>query len=164
MRPIKPSLKNSTAGFTLIEVLVIVIIIAILAAIAAPSWLAYANRRRVSAVEDSLVQVLRQAQQEAIQQRESVTTTVANDADGFPIAGTERLGPDGLQPNVIVITGTSPTISFDYKGMVPADSIPTVFAITPANGSNIRHCVIVANILGSIKTSRDPAQCNNPQL
>lgn len=166
MKPMKTFSKNSAAGFTLIEVLVIVIIVAILAAIAAPSWLAYANRRRVSAVEDALVQVLRQAQQEAIQERQSVAIEVANE-NGFPVAGTggnlQRLGPEDLNANTITILGTAPTVTFDYKGMVSEDAIPTVFDITAAN-TNIRHCVIVASILGNIKTAQDPATCDNPQF
>jgi prepilin-type N-terminal cleavage/methylation domain-containing protein len=166
MQPIKTSLHKSTAGFTLVEALVVVVIVAILGAIAAPSWLTYANRRRVNAVEDSLVQVLRQAQQQAIQERQRVSTTVANE-DGFPVAGSggvlNRLGPADLPANGIEITSTSPAVAFDYRGAVSEDAIPTVFNITPRN-SNIRHCVIVANILGSIKTSSDPDQCDSPSL
>lgn len=164
MKPLRSSSRNSSAGFTLIEVLVIVIIIAILAAIAAPSWLAYVNRRRVSAVENGLVQVLRQAQQQAIQERQTIEVTVEN-SGGFPVAdvggNVQRLGPDDLRADLVELTPDTSSVSFDYKGMVPAQDLPIVFNISPAN-STIRQCVIVTNLLGNIKTSRDTAVCDEP--
>jgi prepilin-type N-terminal cleavage/methylation domain-containing protein len=53
------------AGFTLIEMLVVVIIIGVLSAIAAPSWVAFTNRQRVSKVNDEVFGAIQQAQQEA---------------------------------------------------------------------------------------------------
>ncbi|RZM75980.1 pilus assembly FimT family protein [Leptolyngbya iicbica] len=139
--------KPSEAGFTILEVLVVVIIVGILAAIAAPSWLAYATRQRVRAVESDLVQVLKQAQQDAIAQRTqvtvrideaetlpTVTTVVGPIAAGADIATVdgfeERLGPNELRDGMITLDASSPSvapggdpeattaITFDYQGMV----------------------------------------------
>jgi prepilin-type N-terminal cleavage/methylation domain-containing protein len=57
--------KHSTQGFTLLELLVVIAIIGILFAIAAPGWLAYLNRQRLSSATDKALQSVRQVQTEA---------------------------------------------------------------------------------------------------
>lgn len=148
------------------EVLAVVVIVAILGAIAAPSWISYANRQRISAVESDLLQVFKQAQQDAIQERRNVTVTINTleplptvDTDGF----TQVIGPDELAPNTIGMLALGPVpgpsqITFDYQGMVSADDVPFVVTISPAN-SSAQQCVIVATILGTLKTARD-AECD----
>lgn len=55
----------SIAGFTLIEVLVIIIMVGILFAIAAPSWVGFLNRQRITTARDQTFEILRSAQAEA---------------------------------------------------------------------------------------------------
>jgi prepilin-type N-terminal cleavage/methylation domain-containing protein len=120
--------KAQTAGFTLIEMLVVVIMAAILAAIAAPSWLAYLNRQRVNAVQSDLLQTLKTAQQEAIQRRETVDFAVTNNA--IPTVTINNvansLGNNSSNPGNVALnsyyTGSGSqvddnTISFDYRGL-----------------------------------------------
>ncbi|MEP0754186.1 prepilin-type N-terminal cleavage/methylation domain-containing protein [Trichocoleus sp. Lan] len=57
--------RYQSAGFTMIELLVVIIIIGVLSAIAAPSWLGFLNRQRVNAVNDAALNALREAQREA---------------------------------------------------------------------------------------------------
>jgi prepilin-type N-terminal cleavage/methylation domain-containing protein len=171
--------KPSEAGFTILEVLVVVIIVGILAAIAAPSWLAYATRQRVRAVETDLVQVLKLAQQDAISRRTQVTVEIIENPDGLPIASTdgfeERLGPNELQEGMIALDASAPlaavpedvdSVTFDYQGMVrlgaagTAQALPFVVKINPANNDNIQACVVVTTVLGGVMSFED-ATCDN---
>lgn len=184
---------NQTSGFTLIEVLVVVIIAGILAGIAAPGWLAFLNRQRVSTVKSELIQTLKNAQQDAIQKRLSHDSKTP--AKGIKIEDsatvptvvinglTQTLGSDAsragnLRLTSYVVTGgtkdtTFDTIQFDYQGrpMVGKSATPASFSTTSlpfvisvsAENSGVKQCVIVANLLGSIKTARDGA-CDAPNL
>ena len=60
-----PTHISSRQGFTVIEVLVVIVMIGILTAIAAPSWLAFVNNRRVRNTADAAQQVMRRAQSRA---------------------------------------------------------------------------------------------------
>jgi prepilin-type N-terminal cleavage/methylation domain-containing protein len=183
---------NQTAGFTLIEVLVVVIIAGILAAIAAPGWLAFLSRQRVSAVESDLIQTLKNAQQDAIQRRITFPVQI-NDGAASPtvvVNGLEQsLGDSGDNPgniqlrSYVVADGDQDddfdTIVFDYRGMPtigtsPADGtvidpedassedLPFVISIRAGNGG-AQQCVIVANLLGSLKTANN-AECEDPNV
>ncbi|UBF24496.1 prepilin-type N-terminal cleavage/methylation domain-containing protein [Kovacikia minuta CCNUW1] len=57
--------KRSTAGFTLLEVLVVIIVIGILFAIAAPGWESFLSRQRVNSAREQVLQTIRQAQSQA---------------------------------------------------------------------------------------------------
>ncbi|MGF1569117.1 MAG: GspH/FimT family pseudopilin [Nodosilinea sp.] len=172
MKRSKASIPNSQAGFTLVEVLVVVIIAAILAGITAPSWFAFLNKQRVGAVRSDLLQGLKQAQQEAIQRREAVTVKVVNgDTPSLQVQGlTQALGSDGagnvqLSYYTVDTAGTKTTqdsITFDYQGIPRGQVVPFVVSINAA-GSTTKQCVIVANLLGSLKTAAD-ANCDNPQV
>jgi len=169
---------NPTAGFTLIEMLAVIVIVAVLAAISAPSWLAYATRQRMTAVESDLVQVLKQAQQTAIAQRRTVTVEINEDADIPTVVimlngstRTETLGPGELRPGMIELEAAPADnsaiteISFDYQGTIrnQGDILPFVVNINPSNG-NQRQCAMVTSLLGNVKTSRNADDCDNLDL
>ena len=69
--------NNRESGFTLIELLLVVVIVGILGAISAPSWLSFLTRQRMSAVNSDLVNVLKEAQSDAIQQRSPRQVTLS---------------------------------------------------------------------------------------
>ena len=164
--------KRSTAGFTLLEVLVVVIIVAILAAIAAPGWLAFLNRQRTSAVRSDLVQVLKNTQQDAIQRRQAMTVEGVGDVDSLTVnvrrlnsttGVNQLLGGDSSNPGNLQITATAGRVVFDHQGLVTfPDTLPFVIFISP-EGSNAQQCVIVATILGNIKTA-EGGTCDDPDV
>lgn len=82
------TLNRSTAGLTLVEMIVVLMIVSILALIAAPSWLAFANSRRAEAGRDQVFQILRQAQSQAIQTRQTQVVEFTSPANELPIIKT----------------------------------------------------------------------------
>jgi prepilin-type N-terminal cleavage/methylation domain-containing protein len=63
--------KQTTSGFSLIEVLIVVVIVGVLAAIATPSWVAFNNRQRLNTANNQVYQALRQAQSNAKLKKET---------------------------------------------------------------------------------------------
>lgn len=119
---LRHSSKNTSAGFTIIEALVVIIIAGVLASIAAPSWFRYAANRRVDAVSTDLLQTLRRAQQRAIKERIDVSLDIQDGRPGTgelpsvremdvstmpptPISGTDiTLGDsDSLNPGMVML-------------------------------------------------------------
>ena len=57
--------KLSTAGFTMIEILIIILMLGIFSAIAAPSWLAFINNHNLRTSQDRIYWAIRIAQSNA---------------------------------------------------------------------------------------------------
>ncbi len=168
--------NHPTSGFTLLELLVIIIMVGILMAISAPSFLGFLNRQRISTVKNDLVQTLQRTQLDAIQKREAVTLEVKESED-LP---TVNNGIDiqlalggGIRPDMVSLDSYSvdtsdgsitddTSITFDYQGNPTGQELPFVIAITAEN-SNDTQCVIVANLIGSLKTAEGET-CVNPPV
>lgn len=100
--------KESSQGFTLLELLVVIVMIAVLAAIAAPSWLAFLNNQRIGAVRSDLVSTLSNLQEDSQQRRiyqtvwldlDSVIPAIyygSDNADDPTTLTRQALGPDSL--------------------------------------------------------------------
>jgi prepilin-type N-terminal cleavage/methylation domain-containing protein len=63
--------RHHTAGYSLIEILVVVVMAGILYSIAAPSWSAFNNSRRAGVAADQVLQSIRDSQNDARKERRS---------------------------------------------------------------------------------------------
>ncbi len=156
--------KQSTAGFTLLELIVVMVMVSILAAIAAPSWLALVNRQRVAAARDEVLQVLRKAQKDAKTSglARTVTITPSDTAPTIEYNGeTRNIGQEaGVSEGQIAVRvyvdggnfASPATITFDRQGAIElaaGQDLPiSVAAGIP--GTAVRNCAVVQTLIGNI--------------
>lgn len=102
--------KRSIAGFTLIEALVVIIMAGILFAIAAPSWIGFLNRQRLTTARGQVFEILRSAQAEAKRTKVSRAVFFDNNA---------------TKPRVIVVPYKKEVLKADGTVDTAATSTPS---------------------------------------
>lgn len=154
--------RNSTDGFTLIEMIIVIIMISVLFAIALPSWVSFLNNRRVGSARDEILQTLRQTQAEAVRTRRAKTVSF-NTASPPQITGFEGqptpLGKGQFTAGMIglqITPAAATSITFRSTGALsnltnPGDLPVTITVSAPANG-NSKSCVIIETLLGSMRS------------
>lgn len=179
--------NRSIAGFTLIEVLVIIIMVGILFAIAAPSWVGFINRQRLTTARDQTFELLRSAQAEAKRTKVSraiafdnaaqkprvIVVPVVNDLSTPTIDPSDGrwqvLGNGDIKSGAIKISGrpdkgaetSSGTIVFDTYGNVSPKigAAPYTITIQATTATSPKRCVRVTTLIGAMVTAED-SDCN----
>lgn len=163
--------RNSTDGFTLIELIVVIVMISVLFAIALPSWVSFLNNRRAGAARDEILQTLRQTQAEAIRTRREKTMTLNIAANPPQITGfqgqTVPIGQGKFTAGMIgvqVAPATATSIRFTSTGALnvtnPGDVPITITVSAPANGG-AKRCLVIQTLLGSMRSlTKGEAGCS----
>jgi prepilin-type N-terminal cleavage/methylation domain-containing protein len=115
---VRRRLQPLTAGFTLLEFIVVMAIIGILAAIVAPSWATFMNKQRVDAAENQALQAMREAQFKAKQEKQTWEASFRQEGEGEPVQwSVHRLGEDPAWNNLTESNADTITIYESYTNL-----------------------------------------------
>ena len=144
--------NSSVVGFSLIELLVVIAIVSVIASIAAPSYLNYLDRQKLTAATEHIVSDMRWAKGEAIKRNTDIEfeiTSGANGAWSYDVSDSGssiRALSGSLYPDISVSTDFS-AFTFDHvRGLTTPASLKSVTLTSPnANESNI-----TVSVMGTI--------------
>jgi prepilin-type N-terminal cleavage/methylation domain-containing protein len=152
--------KRDDRGFTLTEVLVVIIIAGLLASIAAPSWLSFVDRQRMTSVRSELLLKVKEAQAKSLRTKtlQSVVVAIDNPSTGRPtstvsvvqssrnaagdlVVGTEdpgkkMLGGENSSAFVLEVFPPNTTLTFNYGGTVEYPKTSLLSLVTSPNNTS----------------------------
>lgn len=171
--------RQSDAGFTLMEMIIVVAIVGILAAIAAPNFLAMLTKQRLNDAQSEAISAIREAQTKARQQKRRWEVCIQDDNTQVrwfvrPVTNGSNCATNpgpwndliGSDAKIIQIDPASSLdggyykVQFEPNGWVittqtnpDQDVNKLIFKIRNQTGS--KRCVYIATLLGSIRTQKD---------
>jgi prepilin-type N-terminal cleavage/methylation domain-containing protein len=172
----------STAGFTLLETMIVVSIIGILSGIAAPNWLNFINRQRLNTGQSQVYQAMQQARSQAMLQKvtwqvsfrqvpvgsQQVVQWSLHQANITPapnswhnLESNIRLDDETTLPNSKGVR----RVRFNYYGC-PVYQINDEcgqtsilskgrLTLSAQKGGKTKRCVIVSTLLGAVRTAKE---------
>ena len=161
--------NNSSSGFTLLEVLVVIAAIGILATVAAPSWVAFINTRKLNAASDKVYLGLLRAKREAQRTKTTWQFSIREKEDIVQWAvHPETVNPNNanwnsLDSNVVLDEETTLLlrkstqvrhIQFDYRGSIRKPPLGRI-TLSSKYGGKAKRCVYISTILGAIRTAKE---------
>ncbi len=163
--------RVKAGGYTLLEMLVIVVILGVLAAIAAPGWLYFLERQRLSDAQDRVFQAIGQAHRQAQQESRSWQFSLREGSDGFVEWATHSVGStpsnwQSLPAKSIAIDSADTTldgtpyqyIRFNFKGNL--ESARATLTLTSDSAPSLKRCVVVSTLLGHLRKGEEHSEPN----
>lgn len=164
-------LPSNTAGFTVLELVVVVFMIGILSAIAAPAWLHFTNIQRLNTAQYEVYQAMQAAKshaklkkmgwQASFREQDQLVQWAVHPATETPVT----VNWQSLNPNIRLDDETTIKLSngvykveFDFKGntKLPLRRL----TLTTKQGGQAKRCVIVSTILGTLRMAKDNPKPN----
>ncbi|MGB3312171.1 MAG: prepilin-type N-terminal cleavage/methylation domain-containing protein [Nodosilinea sp.] len=171
----KPSYKQTqSAGFTLIEGLIVVVIIGLMMAIAAPSFFGFWQQRKINTARDMVYQALRVTQADAMQQRHDRRFSIrdrngqiewANHADATSATQVTAWQPliEGVVladiDNTLVASGGIYYVKFDMHGNIKG-RLGTV-TVAMSGPKTTHRCVVVSTMIGAMRKGQGHTRAND---
>ena len=166
---------HSSAGFTLLELLVVIVMMGLLATLAGPSWINFVNSQRLGAMQDEVFRTLRKGQAEGRQQRR-VWEVCFRDHQGQIEYSTHAAGADSICGNAqwqplgaeidtkVEIDQANSTLfqrdgvyrmQFKFNGWSNGRLGRLTLQPRSAENNAERRCVFVSTLLGALRVDRD---------
>ncbi|EDX77004.1 Prokaryotic N-terminal methylation motif domain protein [Coleofasciculus chthonoplastes PCC 7420] len=158
---------SATAGFTLLELIVVVFIIGILSAIAAPAWLHFTNIQRLNTAQYEVYQAMQAAKRNAklkkgdwqasFREQDQIVQWAVHPETVTPAT----VNWQSLDPNIrlddnettLQSSGGIYKVEFDFKGNTPPPF--GRLTLTTKQGGNAKRCVFVSTLLGTLRMAED---------
>jgi prepilin-type N-terminal cleavage/methylation domain-containing protein len=155
-------------GFTLIEILVTLLIMGIIAAIAAPSFMTWANNRKIQQVATDIEGALKEAQSTAVRKSMACDATVTSSAITavtVPIvtvpvtpavnclpSGTRQIQGSNSNLAISGTGGTTTTVNFSSLGSVTSTQAFVIYRTDVAATVGTMRCVIISAGIGTTRS------------
>jgi len=145
LNELTPKLKNTSSGFTLIELMVTIAVLAIIVSIAGPNISNQLANQRVKSTTATLLNALKEAKVESVIRRQDITFSYDNDGDN---AGTIEIENDSDTIATYqygadsTITSTASQIEFKPSKTVDA----MVYTICDSNVSALPRQVVITAV------------------
>ena len=167
------AVRQTNAGFTLLEIVIIVVLIGILTAIAAPSWLGFVNLRYLNTAQEQIYRAMREAQSNA--KRDKIIWEVSfQEISLVPHFAIHRKGSIPTMAHWqslgdrIRIDGSETTL-YDSKGIWRVqfnergntNGQMGKITITSKYNSKIKRCVIVSTLIGAMRMAKEQPKAKN---
>lgn len=136
-------LMVKSAGFTIIEALVVVAVIAILTTVATPSFIGVIARHRAKSAASDLQITLFRARSEALKRNANVTVSPvsSNWQNGWQILDAASVVLESYPaPKGVSIAGAPASVVYQSSGRVSATTAPS-FLISSNGSASVQRCV-----------------------
>ncbi len=159
----------STAGYTLLETIIIVTIVGTLSAIIAPSWLSFIDRQRLNTAQDQVYRAMQEAKsnatkdkitwQASFREENGLAQWAVHPKTVVPAAAIWY----NFNPNIRMDQETTMQLSngvhqveFDYKG----NTKPPFGRLTLSSkhGSKTKRCVYISTLIGAMRKGEEHAK------
>jgi prepilin-type N-terminal cleavage/methylation domain-containing protein len=153
--------RSDDRGFTLTEVLVVIIIAGVLAGIAAPSWLTFVDRQRMTTIRSELLLKVKEAQAKSLRTKTlqrvvidnpgggvrptvsvlqgakvtNTTTGATTIVDVGTDPGKKTLGGDNSSAFILQVIPSTATLTFNYGGTIESPKIALGSQVTSADNT-----------------------------
>lgn len=156
------------SGFSLPELLIVIVLVGSLAA-GVVHLQKFASARKLTAAQDELLQSARQAQAQAlrthstwrisVREPDSVVQWAVHPANTLPSETDWQEMPSEIHldhaGSTLPRSNGTYRIEFDYRGHVPPPFGRLTLSIE--NGGNLKRCIFVSTLLGTIRRANDQA-------
>lgn len=172
-------LSSSTAGFTLLETIIVVSIIGILSGIAAPSWFNFINRQSLNTAQSKVYQAMQETKSNAMHQKVTWQFSVREISIKGKTTVQWAIHPESVNPTAanwhslapqIQLYAPETTLYKDKKNRVQqvqfnyignTDGQLGQITLTIKNSSKIKRCVYVSTLIGTVRTGKEHPKPNS---